>query len=231
MRRIFSTGILCGIIGILGGGLGTSTLYSADFSTYRGLRFGMSIADAAKGTRSSTAEAKVVHQRPALIQEVEWRLEMSASDAANSDPVKQGLLCFYNGGLFRIVVTYDRYKIEGMTEQDMIDGISATYGAASRPGGEIAFHSNYAETAKVLARWEDPEYSYNLVRTGDQSSFALVLFSKRLDALAQTAITQAVQLDVKEAPQREIEKQKDQAEAARLVLEKARSANKPTFRP
>ena len=68
-------------------------------------------------------------------------------------------------------------------------------------------------------------------RTGDRSSFALVLYSKRLDVLAQNAITQAVRMDLKEAPQREIEKQKDEAEAARLVLEKGRSANKPTFRP
>ncbi len=224
MWRIRVFGILCGV-------LGASALYSADFSTYRGLRFGMSISDVAKGTRSSTDEAKVVHQRPALIQEMEWRRESSASNTINSDPVKQGLLCFYNGGLFRIIVTYDRYKIEGMTEQDMIDGISATYGAARRPRAEIAFHSNYAEVAKVLARWEDSESSYNLVRTGDQSSFALVLYSKRLDALAQAAITEAVRLDVREAPQREIEKQKDQADAARLILEKARSANKPTFRP
>jgi len=191
----------------------------------------MSVAEAAKETRTAAAEAKVVHQRPALIQELEWQRELSASDAMNSDPVKQGLLFFFNGGLFRMIVTYDRYKIEGMTEQDMIDGISTIYGQAARPATEIAFHSNYAEVAKVLARWEDAEYSYNLVRTGDQSSFALVLYAKRVDVLAQAAITQAVRLDVKEAPQRELEKQKDQAEAARLVREKARSANKPTFRP
>lgn len=224
MWRISVFGILCGI-------LGTSALYGADFPTYRGLRFGMSIADVVKGTRSSTDEPKVIHERPALIQEMEWRRDLSASNAMSSDPVQQGLLCFYKGGLFRIIVTYDRYKIEGMTEQDMIDGISAIYGAPSRPTAEIAFHSNYAEVAKVLARWEDSESSYNLVRTGDQSSFALVLYSKRLDALAQVAITEAVRLDAKDAPQREIDKQKDQAEAMRLVLEKARSANKPTFRP
>jgi hypothetical protein len=223
--RFRTIGIFCGI-------LCTSILYAGDFSTYRGLRFGMSISDAAKEAGTPTAEPRLVHRRPALIQEMEWQHRPSSSPSgANTDPVSQGLLCFFNGELFRIMVTYDRYKIEGMTAEDMIDGISATYGLAGRPTAEIAYHSNYSEVAKVLARWEDTGYSYNLVRTGDQSSFALVLYSKRLEALAQAAIIEAVRLDAVEAPQREIEKQKDQAEAARLADEKARSANKPNFRP
>jgi hypothetical protein len=223
--RTCAIGILCGV-------LSASALYSADFSQYRGLQFGMSLAAAAKAAGTATAEVTIIHRRPALIQEVEWQPHPSfSSDPVNTDPVKQGLLCFFNGELFRIVVTYDRYKVEGMTADDIIEGISAIYGPASRPTAEIAYHSNYGEVAKVLARWEDSEYSYNLVRTGDQSSFAMVLSSKRLDALAQASIVEAVRLDAQEAPQREIEKQKDQAEAERLVGEKARSANKPNFRP
>lgn len=225
LAHIRAIGILCGV-------LGASALYSADFSHYRGLQFGMNLSDAAKAAGTATPDATLVHQRPALIQEMEWQPHQSfLPGSANADPFKQGLLCFYNGELYRIVVTYDRYKIEGMTADDMIEGISGIYGLASRPTAEITFHSNYAEVAKVLARWEDPEYSYNLVRTGDQSSFAMVLYSKRLDVLAQAAIVEAVRRDVKEAPQREIDKQKDKAEAERLVLEKARAGNKPNFRP
>jgi hypothetical protein len=219
------TMILCGV-------LGTSALYSADLSHYRGLQFGMNVADAAKQAGSPASDAKFVHRRPALIQEMEWQPFRSfPPDRPNTDPIKQGMLFFFNGELFRIVVTYDRYKIEGLTADDMIEGISAIYGSPTRPTGEIAYHSNYAEVAKVLARWEDSGYSYNLVRTGDQSSFAMILYSKPLDILAQAAIVEALRLDVKEAPQREIDKQKDQAEAERLISEKARSVNKPNFRP
>src|SRR5260370_2241535 len=106
-------------------------------------------------------------------------------DPAKADPVKEALLCFFNGELFRIVITYDRYKIEGMTADDMVEAISLTYGAATRPETEIAYHSNYGEAARVLARWEDAEYSYNLIRTGARSSFAMVLYSQQLDASAQ----------------------------------------------
>ena len=225
--------ILCAALGVtmLIGGL-CPGLGAADFSHYRGLQFGMNLGAAAKEAGTQPADAKLIHQRPASIQEMEWQPRRSVLiGPANADPVKQGVLYFFNGELFRIIVTYDRYRIEGLTAEDMIEGISATYGPATRPTAGIAFHSNYAEVANVLARWEDPEYSYNLVRTGDQSSFAMVLYSKRLDALAQAAIVEAVRLDAQEAPQRELEKQKDQAERDRLVREKARSENKPNFRP
>lgn len=54
------------------------------------------------------------------------------SDTA--DPVSSGALYFFNGGLFRIVITYDRFKIE-----DIIETISATYGVATRPNEEVAY--------------------------------------------------------------------------------------------
>ena len=211
--------------------LSASALYSADFSTYRGLHFGMNTTAAARIAGTPPSEAQIVHRRPALIQEMEWRPPSYYADKENTDPVKEGLVRFFNGELYRIIVTYDRYKIEGMSTEDMIEGISATYGPASKPGTEIVFHSNYAEAAKVLARWEDSEYTYDLVRTGDQSSYALVLYSKRLDALAQKAIAEAVRLDVQEAPQRAIEELKEQAEAERVIRDRARSVNKPNFRP
>jgi hypothetical protein len=220
-----------GAIGIIAGILGTSALSAGDFSHYRGLQLGMSLTAAAKEAGTTPIEARIVHQRPALIQEMEWRPRRPVLGDPVKDSVRDGLLCFFNGELFRIIVTYDRYQVEGMTAEDMVEGISTTYGSATRPPAEIAFHSNYSETAAVLARWEDAEYSYDLVRTGDRSSFALVLYSKRLDALAQAAISQAVRLEAQEAPQRELEKQQKREEEERLVLEKARSVNKSNFRP
>jgi hypothetical protein len=220
------TRILCAV-------LGTSVLYAADFSSYRGFQFGMSVPVAAEKAGLKTTDARLVHQRPALIQEIEWRPgSLTVADTVKTDPVQDGMLYFYNGELFRIVITYDRYKVEGMSAEDMTEAISASYGIATKPAAvEIPYHSNYGEVAPVLARWENAEYSYNLIRTGDQSSFAMALYSKRLDALAQASIVQAVRLEAQEAPQREIEKQEKQKAEERLVLEKARSVNKPNFLP
>ena len=221
-----------GALGILCGALATSILYARELSSYRGFQFGMKLSDAAKQAGMNPSEAIVVHRLPAVIQELDWRpRSLVLTNPPQADPVEDGRLYFYNEELFRIVVTYDRYKVEGMTAADMIEAISRTYGIATKPTAQIQYHSNYGETAEVLARWEDPEYSYNLVETGNRSSFAMVLYSKRADALAQAASVEAVQREAQEAPQREVEKQKKRLDDERSVLDKARSANKPNFRP
>lgn len=215
--------VFCGVIG-------TSVLSAAELSTYRGFQFGMDLSAAAQQAGVEASDAKRIHQRPALIDELEWHPGGFRS-SANADPIKDGLLCFYKGELYRIVVTYDRDRVAGMTVDDIIAAISGTYGIATRPNAEIAYHSNYAEVAPVIARWQDSEYSYNLVRSGRGDSFGLVMYSKRLDTLAAAAIAEAVRLDAVEAPERAIEASRKQQGEDRLALEKARSVNAPNFQP
>ena len=220
-------------LGILCAAAGTSLLPAADFSSYRGMKFGMEIADAAKLAGAKPADARLVHQRPALIQELDWQPRPTgpADSFLKTDSVREGMLSFYNGELSRIVITYDRYQIEGLTAQDIIDGISAVYGPAATSAAVVAYHSIYGETTPVLAHWEDADYSWNLIRTGDKSSFSLILYSKRLDALAQAAALESARLDAQEAPQRELARQKQRDADDQAVLDKARSVNKPAFRP
>lgn len=220
-----------GMIGILWSVVGSSVLCAADFSTYRtyrGLEFGMKLSAAAKVTGSTPGDLRLVHQRPELIQEMTWRVWSTDP----TDPVRSGLLYFLNGELSRIVVTYDSRRIEGMTVNDMIAGIAKVYGPATRPEATIiAYNTVYGSTAEVIARWEDADYSYNLVRTADRLSYAMILYSKRLDTLAQAASVEAVRLDKEEAPQRVLAEQAKRDEAERLKMKEARSVNQPNFRP
>jgi len=142
---------------------------------------------------------------------------------------------FFNEKLFRIVVTYDREKIAGLTEKDLIENISATYGTATTPA-PLVTSAPLSQTSRdngdnVVARWEDAEYSVNLIRSSYGSSLNIVMFSKPLDTLARAAISEAVRLDKQEAPQREVDRQKQQELDTRVAQEKARTANKPPFRP
>jgi hypothetical protein len=130
-----------------------------------------------------------------------------------------------------MVVNYARYKTEGLTAEDMVEAISANYGSATRPATEIIFPSLYNESVKVIARWEDSQYSFNLVRSSFQPSFGMIGFSQRLDALAQAATIEATRLDNLEAPQREAERQRKQEEEKHVQQEKARLLNKASFRP
>jgi hypothetical protein len=212
---------------VLLGSLGAVALLGADFSAYRGVQLGASLLVAAKQAGVSPTDFRTAHKRPALIQEMDW----VPRSPGLSDPVKDGVLYFVNGELYRIAITYDRYKVEGMTTEDVIETISATYGPATRPVVEVPYHSIYGETAPVEARWEDEKYSYNLVQTDNRKSFAMILYSKQMETVAEAAIAEGARLDAQEAPQKEVERQKQQDEEERLVLEKARAANKPKFRP
>lgn len=229
MIRIRSQAIL-----FLCAALFTPWIYAQDLSQYRQFHLGMDLPAAAEKADMESSQAKLVHQRPALIQELEWRPQRSKNSTLQTDPTYETLFSFYNGQLYRIVVNYDRDRTEGLTEKDLIDGISAHYGAPSMPVATIISSPSsqvYADSEKVIARWEDPQYSINLFRFTYKSTFGLLIFSKRLDVLAQAAIVEAVRLNELEKPQREMDRKNKEEERKRASGEKARPANKAGFRP
>ena len=67
----------------------------------------MNLFAVAKQAAVVPSEVRVIHQRPALIQELEWRPQGSLSSSPPADPVSEVLFSFYNGELFRIVINYD----------------------------------------------------------------------------------------------------------------------------
>lgn len=107
--------------------------------------------------------------------------------------------------------------------------MSAKYGVATRPLGSVDFPTNpsYDATQKVIARWEDSEYSLNLIRPSGLDIFAIVMFDKPLDAQASASIAESVQLEEQEARQKEAERAKKVADD----LEVDRQKNIKTLRP
>jgi hypothetical protein len=212
--------------------LASPSLCAGDLSKYRDCQLGTNLQAIAGQVQMDPSRAKVIHRRPALIQDLEWRPQ-PLGPSTQAEAVKEVVFSFYNDQLYRIVINYDRYKTEGLRTEDFIEALSATYGIATRAAAEIVLPSIYSdnETLEVLARWEDAQYSFNLVRVSHQPSFTLVAVSKRLDTLARAAVIEAIRLDAQEAPQRELELQKKQEEENRTQQAKARLANKPSFRP
>jgi len=214
--------------------LSAPLLQAQDLSVYREFQFGMNLAEVAKRAEVKPSEVKVVHQRPAVIQELEWRPQRAYVSSKETDPVRQVLFSFYNGELFRVLVTYDQERTRGMTDQDIVESISNLYGTPTRPAADIILFSSssvYNNSEKVIARWEDSQYSFNLFRVSYNSAYGMAAFSKDLNALAQKAIIEAIRLDEKEAPEREIQRQKKLDEENRLAQDKARPGNKANFRP
>jgi hypothetical protein len=204
-----------------------------DLSRYRNFQFGETLPALAKQAGLELSDAKLIHERPAVMQELEWPIWLGAGSAPQTDPVKTVLFSFYNGELFRIVVSYDRDDTEGLTTEDLIEAISAKYGTAAKPARtEITFSTSqvYNDSELIIARWEDSQYSFNLYRSVYQPTFGMIAFSKKLDALARTATTESNRLDAQTASQWEIQRHQREDEKNRESLEKARQENKSNFR-
>jgi hypothetical protein len=61
------------VIPIVLAALSTPLVHAQNLSNYRGLKLGMNLLVAAKQAEVSPFEAKVVSQRPAVLQELQWR--------------------------------------------------------------------------------------------------------------------------------------------------------------
>jgi len=200
-----------------------------DLSKYRDFSLGMSLPKLSGQVDLRPLQTKLIQKHPAVIQELTCWPGGSSEPSRQKDSVWQIFFSFYNGELLRILVTYDQDAIHGLTAEDMVQAISTKYGTPTRPVGEISFPTNelYRSTEKVIARWEDSQYSINLVRSRFLNSFALFMFSKRLDAQAEAAIAKSIKLEGQEEPQKEIDRQKKESGD----LEAARQKNRKNFRP
>ena len=209
--------------------LSAPLIHGHDLSKYRGFSLGMSLVELSNQVDLKPLQTKLIQKRPSVIQELTWWPRESSGSSLQADTVWQVFFTFYNGELYRVLVTYDRDATKGLTAEDMVRAISAQYGTATKPDVQISFPTNelYRSTEKVIARWEDSQYSINLFRATSLNSFGLVMFSKRLDAQAEAAMAESVKLEGQEDLQKEIDRQKKETDN----LEVARQKNRKTSRP
>jgi len=224
MKTLHSS-ILC-LVALL---LLTPLLRAQDLSKYRHFTVGMSLTKLLERTDQKMTDVKMIHGRPALIQQLTWWPPDVPGTSVRADSVEQMLFSFYNGELYKISVTYDRPSTEGLTEADMVKSISARYGPATIVAPEVdsATSDRYNSKQKPVASWEDAQYSFSLVRSSFGDALGLVAFSKRVNAQAELAIVEALKLDEQEGPKRDAERQKKQMDDLEIVRQK----NQKSFRP
>lgn len=203
-----------------------------DISRYRVYALESSVDSVVAASGARPADAKTLHERPAAIRELQWRAPYVSSTAVVADPVREIGFTFYNDALYKVVVTYDRHRTEGLTNKDLLDALSVMYGvpvapskAPTSPPVEAPYDS------AVIARWESAESRVTLIRGSYAADFQLIVLSKRLDLQAKNAIREAIRLDAVEAPRREAEQRKKEMGDASAARDKTRVANKSAFRP
>ena len=224
--RTLAASVLCAV-------LFSSFGNAQNLARYRDFQFGMSLESLTKQIHMNASTAKTTHQRPAVIQTLQWD-QLSYSDLAAKDRSLRSIrFDFYNGELSKMIVTYDPAGTNGLTTDDMIEALSAIYGPATKPERTIAVSTSlvYEDNQKILACWEDAQYSYNLFLSPYGNLFGLVAFSKTLDLMAGDSSREADRLDKLEAPEKEVARQVKLEEDRRAAQEKARLISKPNFRP
>jgi hypothetical protein len=210
------------------------SVFAQDLSSYRDYYLGMNLAAVAEQADMKVSDARLICDRPEVIQELQWRPENSYDSSAQEDPVSGIRFVFYNDQLYRILVSYNRDRTNGLTDGDLIESVSVKYGTPTNPAKTISIYSSsylYSQYETVIARWEDSKYSSNLFRESYQSTPGMLIFSKLLEPLARAAIVEANRLDAQEAPQREIDRKRKQEEENNAAGQKVRPVNKANFRP
>ncbi len=214
--------------------LGAPPLLAQELSRYRGYALGSSVASVVKISAARETDTRTLHERPAKIQEFAWRAPYLRAAGAMADPVRDVLFSFYDDQLYQMVITYDHDRMEGLTNDDVIERISATYGLpllqdtratpSALPGGVSA-------SPAVVAQWDDAASLLTLTRGAYSSELQLVLISKTLNSRALSAIKEALRLDTQEAPQRERDQRSKKVADAGVANQKARLVNRAAFRP
>jgi hypothetical protein len=209
--------------------LSAPILRAQDYSNYRGFTLGASLTAVLKQTDQKLADVNVTHSGPSLFQEVTWWPPNVPGPSYRTDSVEQILFSFHNGSLYKMSVSYDQTSTEGLTASDMMKSISAKYGSVTSvaPLVDPSSNADYDGKGRLIASWENAQYSLSLVRSSFSERFGLIIYSKQANAEAELAIAEAVLLEKQKGPQRAAEREKKQSDD----LELARLKNQKIFRP
>jgi hypothetical protein len=209
------------------------TLEAQDRLRYREFQLGADVASVAKLTGAAASDVKLIHERPAMLQDLEWRPRYFSRGAdAQNDPVDRMMFSFYNDQLYKVRVDYDPRRTQGMTQADIEAAISTTYGLALKTvPRKNAPAVQYGDPDLLLATWGNAESTLALFRASYPVTYRIIVESTQLAKLADAAGAEAVRLDASEAPQRELEQREKEAADEHAAQEEAKRVNLPGFRP
>ena len=137
--RTLSAAIVSGALGVV---LMSHAVDAQELTRYRTFELKSSVASVLAATGAPATQVKTVHQRPVVMQDLEWRPSrwMPGLITASTDPVDQIVFTFYDDQLFRIVVDYSHDRTTGLTEADLVEAVSTMYGMPLVPTTKARAH-------------------------------------------------------------------------------------------
>jgi hypothetical protein len=224
-------------IASLGIVLSVSPVSGQTHADYREFLLGSPVARVLEQVHSTVADVVLLHERPALLQELQWRAPYLAFSLSQvpKDPVQQIVFSFFDDQLFRITVDYSRLQTEGMTDADMVASFSKRYGtplvSPDPAKAPVTLSAVSLNSSTDVARWSDGDMTVVLSRNRFTSLFQVVVRSERLNGLARVADDEAVRAEAAAAPALDLARRQLAADDARAAKEKARASNIAAFLP
>lgn len=203
-------------------------------SRYRDLTLGASVASVVEQLQVPDADVKVLHDNPSL-QQLTWKPHRFISGVTvTADPLAEMVMTFHLGRLVRIVAIYDRERIAGLTDSDLQELLSRSYGpsllpATASPGGvDVA---GAPAGRQPISTWANAVANVTLWREDYPRRAGLTIASTVADRAFQEAMVAASTLAEETAPQREREKAAAAAAEVKNRIEQTRLENKANFKP
>jgi hypothetical protein len=201
-------------------------------SRYRGVTLGDPVQVVVDRLKAPSSDVKVVHERPTLIQRITWRPRRLVSGTiVEPDALSEMVLTFHLGRLASIAVTYEVNRTRGLTNADLHEVFTNTYGTPILiPTATRTAIGSRAEPENI-GRWDDTETLVLLWREPSTNRIKLTVTSIATDRAVQEAIADGLRLEASEAPARDLARRATEDAALRARDEKARSDNKAVFTP
>jgi hypothetical protein len=211
------------------------TVNGADstFAHYRGVTLGDSLEAVVARLKVAAVDVRVVQNRPTPIREITWRPAYQFGEGVRlpQDAMAEMVLTFHLNRLARIVVTYDRDRIRGMTNADLHEALSTAYGAAQLTARSTIPTAGSSTAPDAIGRWGDAETNVLLWREPFPDRVKLLIASIDADGTLQTALADAVQLEATDGPTRDVARRVVEAVTAQTQAHSTRRDNKATFKP
>jgi hypothetical protein len=203
----------------------------AVFSRYRDVTLGESTTTVLERLQVESSAVKVLSQHPSLVQEVTWRLHrfLSGTTVAH-DPLAEMVLTFHLERLVRIVAIYDRDRIEGLTDPDLVELLSAAYGLPLLPSASSQAPRTAAQR-KTLAVWTDADTHVSLWRDEYPRRVGLTVAAMAAEPALEAAIVEGARRTAEGGPQRDRDARAAAAGAIKERDDRIRLANKAGFKP
>jgi hypothetical protein len=216
--------------------LASAQLYASSsnvLSRYRDVALGESLQTVLERLRLVASDVKVLYEVP-FVQEVTWKPQRFVGRSTSTDDTLAELvLTFHLGHLARIIAVYDRERTAGLTDADLHELLSATYGVSLLHSTWKSFEKvgDSTLTRQTISSWADADSEVVLWRMNYPARVGLTITATATDRAIQEAIADAAALEAKNAPQRERDRQAAADGAAKDRDARIRLENKAKFKP